>query len=154
MSHIFNNIRIPDNKTILDNLDEFKIMLETQKLYCYDMQTELSRLNESYTKRDNKYKKLKYEYKQIVQINQEQKNEISNLKLQLEFLNKMIIHPVNYVNQHNYLQMNTNTQIQIPIPPPPPPPPLTIKLTNNNKQNSIMNEMIKELKSKIKPIDI
>ena len=154
MSHIFNNIRIPDNKTILDNLDEFKIMLETQKLYCYDMQTELLRLNDNYTKRDNKYKKLKYEYNQIAQINQEQKNEISNLKLQLEFLNKMIIHPINYVNQHNYLQMNTNTQIQIPIPPPPPPPPLSIKLTNNPKQNSIMNELIKELKSKIKPIDI
>jgi len=153
MSHIFNNSRIPDDKTILDNLQEFKILLETQKFYCYETQCELSRVTESYNKKHNKYKKLKYEYTQMAQINQEQKNEISNLKLQLEFYNKMTIHPVNYVNQNNYLQMNTSNQIQIPTPPPPPPQMTSIKLQNNKNHNPIMSDVIKELKSKIKPID-
>jgi hypothetical protein len=48
--------------------------------------------------------------------------------------------------------MNTNNQIQIPIPPPPPAP---INLVENNKKISktVMSDVIKELKSKIKPYD-
>ena len=51
--------------------------------------------------------------------------------------------------------MNTNNQIQIPItpPPPPPPPPISIKLQPPKIQNIIMDDLIKELKSKIKPFD-
>ena len=51
MNHIFNNIRIPDDKTIIDNLEEFKIMLESQRLYCYQCQSELASLNDNYNKR-------------------------------------------------------------------------------------------------------
>ena len=68
----------------------------------------------------------------------------------------MTISPVNFVNQNNFLQMNTNNQIQIPIPIPPPPPPPLLSIKNQNTSkipNSIMNDLIKELKSKIKPFN-
>ena len=54
-----------------------------------------------------------------------------------------------FVNQNNYLQMNTNNQIQIPIPPPPPPQ----VCLNKAQPNNMMSDLIKELKSKIKPFD-
>ena len=150
MNHIFNNSRIPDDKTIIENLEQFKIMIEAQRFYCYQSQCDISNLNNSYNKKKEKYKNLKCEYSQLLQINHEQKNEISMLKLQLQFYNNKSISPVNYVNQNNYLQMNTNNQIQIP---PPPPPPL-IKVQTHKIQNTIMVDLIKELKSKIKPYDI
>jgi hypothetical protein len=149
MNHIFNNSRIPDDKTIIDNLEEFKIMLEAQRFYCYQCQCDIATLNANYNKKKEKYKKLKNDIIQLIEKNHEYKNEICNLKLQLEFFNKMSISPVNFVNQNNYLQMNTNNQIQIPIPPPPPPPVCLNKVQPNN----IMSDLIKELKSKIKPFD-
>lgn len=166
MNHIFNNIRMLDDKTIIENIEQFKLMLEAQNLYSYQSQCDLDNLNIEYNKKKEKYKNLKIEYKQLQQINYEQKNEISFLKLQLDFYNKMSISPVNFVSQNNYLQMNTlntNNQIQIPItstqtpPPPPPPPPvpaqlLTIKM-KPEKNNNIMENLIKELKSKITPYD-
>lgn len=155
MNHIFNNSRIPDDKTIIENLEEFKIMLESQRLYCYQCQSELATLNDNYNKKKEKHKKLKYEFNELVQKNHEHKNEISNLKIQLEFYSKMTISPVNFVNQNNFLQMNTNNQIQIPIPPPPPPIHPAIRIQNTAKPpNSVMDDLIKELKSKIKPYDI
>jgi hypothetical protein len=155
MNHIFNYSRIPDDKTIIENLEQFKIMLEAQNFYCYQSQCDLSNLNNRYNKTKEKYKNLKCEYSQLLQINHEQKNEISILKLQLEFYNSKLISPVNYVNQNNYLQMNTNNQIQIPAPPPPPLPPTVplIKVQTQKIQNTIMIDLIKELKSKIKPYD-
>lgn len=166
MNHIFNNSRIPDDKTIIENLEEFKIMLEAQRFYCYQAQCELSTLNVNYIKKKEKHKKLKNDYTDLIQKNNDQKNEISNLKLQLDFYNKMAISPVNFVNQNNYLQMNTlntmnaqsamnNNEIHIPHPPPPPPKTLTIKMQNTQKiSNSLMSDVIKELKSKITPFDI
>jgi|688.fasta_scaffold881686_2 hypothetical protein len=152
MNHIFNISRIPDDKTLIDNLEEFKIMLEAQRFYCYQCQCDLANLSANYNKKKEKYKKLKIDIVQLNEKNHQQNNEICNLKLQIEFLNKMAISPVNYVSQNNYLQMNTNNQIQIPIPPPPPAP---INLVENNKKISktVMSDVIKELKSKIKPYD-
>ena len=155
MNHIFNNSRIPDDKTIIENLEEFKIMLEAQRFYCYQCQSDLANLNDNFNKKKEKHKKLKYACNELIQKNNEYKNEISNLKLHIEYYNKLAISPVNFVNQNNYLQMNTNNQIQIPItpPPPPPPPPISIKLQPPKIQNIIMDDLIKELKSKIKPFD-
>lgn len=154
MNHIFNISQIPDDKTIIENLEQFKIMLEAQRFYCYQCQCDISNLHDGYNKKKEKYKNLKCEYRQLLQINQEQKNEILILKLQLQFYNNKSISPVNFVNQNNYLQMNTNNQIQIPIPPPPPPPIIPIIKEQSKKlQNSIMVDLIKELKSKIKPYD-
>lgn len=161
MNHIFNNIRMLDDKTIIENIEQFKLMLEAQNLYSYQSQCDLDNLNQNYNKKKEKYKNLKMEYNQLQQINNEQKNEISFLKLQLDFYNKMSISPVNFVNHNNYLQMNTlntNNEIQIPItstqiPPPPPPPQLLNIKIKPERNNNIMENLIKELKSKIIPYD-
>ena len=76
MNHIFNNNRIPDDKTIIDNLEEFKIMLESQRFYCYQCQSELATLNDNYNKKKDKHKKLKYEFNELVQKNHEHKFQI------------------------------------------------------------------------------
>ena len=77
MNHIFNNIRMLDDKTIIENIEQFKLMLEAQNLYSYQSQCDLDNLNIEYNKKKEKYKNLKIEYKQLQQINFEQKNEIA-----------------------------------------------------------------------------
>lgn len=147
--------KIPDNNTIICNLEEFKTLLETQRVYSYDIQMQIDQLKKKYEKKDKKYQLLKQEYSSLLLKNKQQADEIILLKSQIELYNRIIItNPIHYVNQNNYVQMNTNTEIQIRPPPPPPPPPIlkTINIENKNN-NSIMDQLISELKRKIKPID-
>ena len=145
--------KIPDNNTIISNLEEFKTLLETQRVYSYDIQMEIEQIKKKYEKKDKKYKLLKQEYSLLLSKNKQQADEIILLKSQIELYNRIIItNPIHYVNQNNYVQMNTNTQIQVPPTPPPPPPiPKMINIENKNT-NSIMDQLITELKTKIKPI--
>ena len=51
MNHIFNNIRMLDDKTIIENIEQFKLMLEAQNLYSYQSQCDLDNLNQNYNKK-------------------------------------------------------------------------------------------------------
>ena len=62
---------------------------------------------------------------------------------------------MNTLNTMNAQSAMNNNEIHIPHPPPPPPKTLTIKMQNTQKiSNSLMSDVIKELKSKITPFDI
>ncbi len=163
-----------DSVSITNNIEEFKSLFKTQEKACYELRSEntvlkmkLEVANEMIKHQSNKLQsskikknKLKIEnnvYKNIIfgppslfNINKHNKNKNNNSDDGDDNNNNNIIND----NQVNKYIKNEQHIMQHAYPPPPPPPlplpPLSKIKMNGNFQ---MNNVLEELKSKIKKFD-
>jgi hypothetical protein len=129
-----------------------------QQLYCEEVQNEINvtknhflSLQEKMMKKDKKYQKLKFENKNQQSLIHEQKNEIANLKTQLEFYQRLLIpNHIQYFSQNNFVNLSQTQNIPTPPPPPSYKPSLKAEIL---KPINPMTFVIDELKRKAKIID-
>lgn len=158
------NNSISDTASIINitnNLEEFKILFRTQEKACYELRSEntvlkmkLEVANEMIHVQSKKIKSLKLKKNKLEIENNVYKNVMCGSSLSLNNNN-------NGNNNSNYNSLVGNKCIKneehvlhaYPPPPPPPlplPPPVNKMKANGNFQ---MNNVLDELKSKIKKID-
>ena len=144
------NIKTIDDYILVDNFEEFKLQLETQRNYCIETQQEIKIVNDKLLKKNKKYQKQKTEIELLKQKINELEKDNQTLRINLDCYQRFLI-PQTF-NQ-NLIQMNQPTlnhiepvifqQSQVPLPPPPPP---TIKFSNNcQKLPSGMDLVLQEL---------
>jgi hypothetical protein len=157
-----NNNSISDTASITNitnNLEEFKILFKTQERACYELRSEntvlkmkLEVANETIRNQSKKIQSVKIKKNKLEIENNVYKNILCGSSFSLMNNNH------NNHNNHN----NSNKCIKneepytIPAYPPPPPPPLPLPPPLNKKKdggNLQMNNVLDELKSKIKLID-
>jgi chromosome segregation ATPase len=145
------NIKTVDDYILVDNFEEFKLQLETQRQYCIETQHEIKQVNEKLQKKNKKYQKQKLEIELLKQKIIELERENQNLRTNLDCYQRFLI-PQTF--QQNLIQMNQPTLNNIDpvffqqsyIPPPPPPPPINkSKLLTNDKLPSGMDLVLQEL---------
>ena len=138
-----------DDYVILNNLDAFKAQITAQSQFCDDAQHEIRDLNDKLSHREKKYQRVKSDYKNMLSKCQYLENENSSLKSQLEVYKLLLSSQL--INLNGHMSNNFNT---IPNPPPPPPPPTTqISLGTQNKLPKRMDNVLDELRFKIKRIE-
>jgi chromosome segregation ATPase len=144
------NIKTIDDYILVDNFEEFKLQLETQRNYCIETQQEIKIVNDKLVKKNKKYQKQKTEIELLKQKINELEKDNQTLRINLDCYQRFLI-PQTF-NQ-NLIQMNQPTlnhiepvifqQSQVPLPPPPPP---SIKFSNNcQKLPSGMDLVLQEL---------
>ena len=144
------NIKTVDDYILVDNFEEFKLQLETQKQYCIETQHEIKEVIEKLHKKNKKYQKQKTEIELLKQKITELERENQNLRTNIDCYQRFLI-PQTF--HQNLIQMNHPTlnhieptifqQSHIPIPPPPPN---TLKFVNNSpKLPSGMDLVLLEL---------
>jgi hypothetical protein len=154
----------PDISTasITNNLEEFKILFRTQEKACYEVRSEntvlkmkLEVANEMIHVQSKKIKSLKLKKNNLEIENNVYKNVIYGSSLSLNNNNNN--NNINNNNNNNNLgnkYIKDEEHVSHAYPPPPPPPlplpPLNKMKANGNLQ---MNNVLDELKSKIKKID-
>ena len=139
--------------SITNNLEEFKILFRTQEKACYELRSEntvlkmkLELANEMIHVQSKKIKSLKQKKNKLEIENNIYKNVMCGSSLSLN-------NNSNYNNSVNKCIKNEEHVSHAYPPPPPPPfplPPLNKMKANGNFQ---MNNVLDELKSKIKKID-
>jgi hypothetical protein len=156
-----NNNSFSDTASITNNIEEFKILFNTQEKACYELRSEntvlkmkLELANEMIQNQSKKIQSIKMKKNKLEIENNVYKNVLYGSSLSLNNHNgnkngnnnsssKCIKNEESHVSHiHAY-----------PPPPPPPlplPPPLNKMKVNGNFQ---MNSVLDELKSKIKLID-
>jgi hypothetical protein len=145
---------------ITNNLEEFKLLFSTQEKACYELRSEntvlkmkLEVANEMIRTQSTKIKSLKLKKNKLEIENNVYKNVLCGSSLSL-----------NNINNSNSNNNNNNKCIKNEEPhvsymhtyPPPPPPPLPLPPPVNKMKvdgNFQMNNVLDELKSKIKLID-
>ena len=155
------NNSISDTASITNNLEEFKILFRTQEKACYELRSEntvlkmkLEIANEMIHVQSKKIKSLKLKKNKLEIENNVYKNVICGSSLSLN----------NNSNSNSNGNGNYNSLVNKCIKneehvlhayPPPPPPPLPLPPLNKMKVNGNfqMNNVLDELKSKIKKID-
>ena len=147
------DISISDTASITNNLEEFKILFRTQEKACYELRSEntvlkmkLELANEMIHVQSKKIKSLKQKKNKLEIENNVYKNVMYGSSLSLN-------NNSNYNNSVNKCIKNEEHVSHAYPPPPPPPlplPPLNKMKANGNFQ---MNNVLDELKSKIKKID-
>lgn len=158
-----------DSVSITNNIEEFKSLFKTQENVCYELRSEntvlkmkLEVANETIRIQSKKIKSLKTKKNNLKIENNVYKNVLSGSSLSFNNFNS---------NQHSNFNNNSGNNNNClkndeqshgaPHPyPPPPPPPLPLPPPNIMAQNKIkvygnsqMNNVLDELKSKIKQID-
>jgi hypothetical protein len=158
-----------DSVSITNNIEEFKSLFKTQENACYELRSEntvlkmkLEVANETIRIQSKKIKSLKTKKNNLKIENNVYKNVLSGSSLSFNNFNS---------NQHSNFNNNSGNNNNClkndeqshgaPHPyPPPPPPPLPLPPPNIMAQNKIkvygnsqMNNVLDELKSKIKQID-
>jgi hypothetical protein len=152
------NNSISDTASITNNLEEFKILFRTQEKACYELRSEntvlkmkLEIANEMIHVQSKKIKSLKLKKNKLEIENNVYKNVMCGSSLSL--------HNSNGNGNGNYNSLVNkcikNEEHVLHAYPPPPPPPLPLHPLNKMKANGNfqMNNVLEELKSKIKKID-
>ena len=147
---------------ITNNLEEFKLLFSTQEKACYELRSEntvlklkLEVANEMIQTQSKKIQSVKMKKNKLEIENNVYKNVLCGSSLSLNNINN---------NSNNNNSNNNNKFIKNEEPhvshthayPPPPPPPLPLPPpVNKNKDggNFLMNNVLDELKSKMKKID-
>lgn len=147
-----------DSVSITNNLEEFKSLFKTQEKVCYELRSEntvlkmkLEVANEMIHNQSKKIKLLKMKKNNLKIENNVYKNVLCGSSLLFN----------NSGNHNNCLKNDEQSHSAPPHSyPPPPPPPLPLPPSNIISQNKIkvygnsqMNNLLHELKSKIKQID-
>jgi len=140
-----------DDYVILNNLDAFKAQITAQSQFCDDAQDEIRQLNDKLNLREKKYQRVKSDYKNMVVKCQQLENENSSLKSQLEVYKLLLSSQMIHFNGHMTNHFNS-------IPKPPPPPSIInntsdISLGTQNKLPKRMDNVLDELRCKIKKIE-
>jgi hypothetical protein len=140
--------------SITNNLEEFKILFRTQEKACYELRSEntvlkmkLELANEVIRVQSKKIKSLKLKKNNLEIENKVYKNVMCGSSLSLNNSN-------GNGNNNSFKCIKNEEHVSHAYPPPPPPPlplpPLNKMKSNGNFQ---MNNVLDELKSKIKKID-
>lgn len=155
-----------DSVSITNNLEEFKSLFKTQEKMCYELRSEntvlkmkLEVANEMIQMQSKKIKSLKIKKNNLKIENNVYKNVLSSSSLSFNNFNNNNQHS-NFNNNGNNIKNDEQSHGVPHLYPPPPPPPLPLPPSNimiQNKTkvygNSQMNNVLDELKSKIKQID-
>ena len=145
-----------DDESIKNNLDEFKSLFKTQEKACYELRSEntvlkmkLEVANEMIRVQSKKIKSLKLKKNKLEIENNVYKNVMCGSSLSLNNNGN------NNGNNNNSVKCIKNEEHVLHAYPPPPPPPLPLPPVNKMKANGNfqMNNVLDELKSKIKKID-
>lgn len=151
-----------DSASITNNLEEFKSLFKTQEKACYELRSEntvlkmkLEVANEMIKQQSNKIQSLKMKKNNLKIENNVYKNLLSGSCLSFNSSGNN-----NSGNSNNCLKNDEQSHGLSHSYPPPPPPPLPLPPPNIMSQNKIkvygnsqMNNVLDELKSKIKQID-
>lgn len=142
-----------DSASIKNNLDEFISLFKTQEKACYELRSEntvlkmkLEAANETIRNQSKKIKSLK-----LKKNNLEIENNV--------YKNVMCGSLLSFNNNNNSNSLNkcikNEEHHSLHVYPPPPPPPLPLPPSTKLKVNGNfqMNNVLDELKSKIKLID-
>lgn len=141
-----------DDYVILNNLDGFRAKLEAMETYCADTQKENLQLLEKSLKREKKYQRTKSELAGLRVDKIRLEGEIASLKAQLEVYKSFLWATPHWTQHNNVLVNKPTTNIQtIETKPIPPPPPEGIS-TQTSRNPTRMDNVMSELKSKIKLI--
>ena len=141
-----------DDTSIKNNLEEFKSLFKAQEKACYELQSEntvlkmkLELANEMIHVQSKKIKSLKLKKNKLEIENNVYKNVMCGSSLSLN----------NNSNNNNSVKCIKNEEHVLHAYPPPPPPPLPLPTLNKMKANGNfqMNNVLEELKSKIKKIE-
>lgn len=154
-NHDVNNVDADvTTASITNNLEEFKILFRTQEKACYELRTEntvlkmkLEVANEMIHVQSKKIKSLKLKKNKLEIENNVYKNVMCGSSLSLNN---------NGNNYNNSVKCIKNEEQHVSHAyPPPPPPPLPLPPLNKMKStgNFQMNNVLDELKSKIKKIE-
>jgi hypothetical protein len=141
-----------DDNIIINNLDIFKAQLAAQSQYCDDVQDEIRKLNEKILYREKKYYKLKADNTIFLEKIHRLENENVSLRSQLDvykmFMNTHMVnnntHMVNNINNTSHLVSNSSQSI---------PKIKCLEVDTTFKSARPMDNVLNELRSKIKPID-
>lgn len=146
-----------DSVSILNNLDEFKSLFKMQEKMCYELRSEnnilkikLEAANKVIKSKTKKIQSLKIKKNNLEIENNVYKNVLCNSSLSF---NNSICENKKYIT--NEQEQEEKKQQLHSIYPPPPPPPLPLPPPNKIKINESykMNNVLDELKSKIKLIE-
>lgn len=140
-----NRLEIDDN-IILNNLDTFKAQLNAQMQYCEDVQNEIKKSNETLQLREKKYQKLKAAHKIMTDKCARLEYENAGLRSQLDILRMLMFNNGMGHTHHINTPIVNNTIQHLPPPPPPAPPKSALN-------NCPMDDVLNELKNKIKKTD-
>jgi hypothetical protein len=163
--HDSNSISDTDATSITNNLEEFKILFKTQEKACYELHSEntilklkLEAANEMIHVQSKKIKSLKQKKNKLQIENNVYKNVMCASSLLMNHGNHHNHHNTNtnsHNNDANAVKCIKNEEHVSQTYPPPPPPPLPLPPVNKIKANGNfhMNNVLDELKSKIKKID-
>ena len=163
--NISNSVLDTDVTSITNNLEEFKILFKTQENACYEMRSEntilklkLEAANEMIQIQSKKIQSLKMKKNKLQIENNVYKNVIYASSLSCNHSNHSHSHhsPNSNCNDSNAVKCIKNEEYVSHAYPPPPPPPLPLPPPVNKMKangNFHMNNVLDELKSKIKKID-
>ena len=169
-----------DDTIIINNLDVFKAQLIAQSQYCDDVQDEIRKLNDKILHREKKYQKLKADKTLFIEKIQRLENDNVSLRSQLDiykmFMTNSCMVPMNnsslvqmnnsapmvnnssivQMNNHSAPLVNNNSLVQMNNPMVNHNPSSTIKCVEVDttcKSVRRMDNVLNELRSKMKPID-
>ena len=154
-----NNNSISDTASITNNLEEFKILFRTQEKACYELRSEntvlkmkLEVANEMIHVQSKKIKSLKQKKNNLEIENNVYKNVMCGSSFSL---NNNSNGNSNGNGNNSFNKCIKNEEHVSHAYPPPPPPPLPLPPLNKIKSNGNfqMNNVLEELKSKIKKIE-
>jgi hypothetical protein len=154
-----NHNSISDTASITNNLEEFKILFRTQEKACYELRSEntvlkmkLEVANEMIHVQSKKIKSLKQKKNNLEIENNVYKNVMCGSSLSL---NNNSNSNSNGNGNNSFNKCIKNEEHVSHAYPPPPPPPLPLPPLNKIKSNGNfqMNNVLEELKSKIKKIE-
>ena len=147
-----------DSISMSNNLEEFKSLFKTQEKACYDLRSEntvlkmkLEVANEMIRNQSKKIKSLKMKKNNLEIENNVYKNVMCGSSLSLNNNNSN----TNGNGNNSFNKCIKNEEHVSHAYPPPPPPPLPLPPLNKMKVNGNfqMNNVLDELKSKIKKIE-
>ncbi len=157
------NISQHDTASITNNVEEFKLLFRTQEKACYELRSEntilkmkLEVANEMIQIQSKKIKSLKLKKNNLKIENNIYKNILHGSSLSLNHQHHNNNNNSNkYIKNEDQEQSCNTTNPHVYAYPPPPPPPLPLPPPNKKKDsgNFLMNNVLDELKSKIKIID-
>jgi hypothetical protein len=154
-----NNNSISDTASITNitnNMEEFKILFRTQEKACYELRSEntvlklkLEVANETIRVQSKKIQSVKMKKNKLEIENNVYKNVLCGSSLSLNNNNSNNNSSSKCIKNEEPHVSHTHAY------PPPPPPPLPLPPPNKNKDggNFLMNNVLDELKSKMKKID-
>lgn len=141
-----------DSVSISNNLDEFKSLFKTQEKLCYELQNQNNILK---MKLEMVNKVIKSKTKKIQSLKIKKNNlEIENNVYKNILCSSSQLFNSNCVNKKyitNEQEQEEKKQPAYPVPPPPPPPlplppPNRIKMNENCQMNNVLDELKRRIK--------